>query len=200
MPWRSRLSSTSFRPGCRDHPLDVFVLTEPELEHGRPPSRSRAGTWLPAARSDAGRRRRQTRRRPVRGRAPPAAGPDGFVRRHRAGSRRSGRTVARSGVSKSPSTNEIRSATPCRIAFRRATSRAAAEISVAVTRAFDRSCAIATARQPHPVPTSATTMRGLETGSSSSAASTMISVSARGISTAGVTSKSRPQNSLDAEM
>ncbi len=93
----------------------------------------------------------------------------------------------------------MRPATPCRAALRRATSRAAAETSVATTRACGNSCASATARQPEPVPTSAIAQRCCERAiahcSFAKATSMTCSVSGRGISTSGVTSNSRPQNS-----
>ena len=72
-------------------------------------------------------------------------------------------------------------------------------MSVAMT-AHGNSRASATARQPRPVPTSAT--RGLADGGprALSASSTISSVSGRGMSTSGVTAKARPQNSRRPRM
>ena len=85
----------------------------------------------------------------------------------------------------------MRSATPCRAALRAATSSAVADTSVATTRHDGASHANVTAMLPEPVPRSATSAAGCA-ASSGSAASMMCSVSGRGISTAGLTSKSRP--------
>src|SRR5581483_4372074 len=92
---------------------------------------------------------------------------------------------------RSPPRNWMRDATPCRSALRRATAVADAEMSIAVTAALGRSCAIDTAMQPLPVPTSHTVAvaRPLDdarpapfapASRSSSAISTINSVSGRG--------------------
>ena len=85
-------------------------------------------------------------------------------------------------------------ASPRRRALSRATSSASAETSVARTVARGRSCAMASAIAPDPVPRSSTrTLRS--SGKRASACSTNVSVSGRGISTAGETTSGRPQNS-----
>ena len=67
-------------------------------------------------------------------------------------------------------------------------------MSVATMRAFGRSFATATATFPQPVQASMS-VKISEDGASSSTASTISSVSWRGISTAGDTSSFNPQNS-----
>ena len=87
----------------------------------------------------------------------------------------------------------MRPPAPSRSALRRATSGAAPDTSVATIDA-PRSSAIAMARHPLPVPTSATS--GAAMPRSVAEADSMInSVSGRGMRTAGVTSNDRPQNS-----
>ena len=108
------------------------------------------------------------------------------------------------------STNVMRSATLCRSAFRRATASAAGLMSIAVTCACGTYLAAQTARMPLPVPTSAIVRVGAGLGlgrrissslpqprapsprffTRSSNATTNDSVSGRGISTSGFTSKS----------
>ena len=97
--------------------------------------------------------------------------------------------------SRSARRNATRSATPCRSALRRATASASGLMSVATTRARGNSRASATARHPEPVPTSATAHAAFRSPSRAKAVSTSSSDSGRGTSTAGVTSRSSPQNS-----
>ena len=61
----------------------------------------------------------------------------------------------------------MRSATPCRSAFRLATASAAGLMSIAVTREFGTYLAAQTARMPLPVPTSAIAGLGLGLGAGS---------------------------------
>ncbi len=84
---------------------------------------------------------------------------------------------------------------PSRVPLRCATAIAVGEISVAMTRAFGRSSASAIATMPLPVQASTNVRGSVVEGKSSSAASTMSSVSGRGISTAGETSNVMSQKS-----
>ncbi len=73
-------------------------------------------------------------------------------------------------------------------------------MSLPLTVAVGRSCASATATQPQPVQTSAIANGTDRSGNSSWIDSTISSVAGRGISTSGVTSSSRPQNSRTPTM
>ena len=85
---------------------------------------------------------------------------------------------------------------PSRRALSRATDSAASERSVAVSAAFGRSCANASAIAPEPVPRSST-RTARSPGSFDNANSTSVSVSGRGINTSGVTDSMSPQNSRE---
>ena len=96
---------------------------------------------------------------------------------------------------RSAATNSMRSSHRWRIALRRATSSASLDMSVATIRAAGAFTATAIAIAPEPVPISR--MRGSRrVARNFSAASTNVSVSGRGMRTAGVTSKSSEKNSL----
>ena len=154
-----------------------------------PPVQTRPAPGRPGARRCPGRRRRRTARPPARGRALPAA-----ARRDRRSRTYGGFATMRSNgpataSSTSVRTKSMRGSTPCRAALRRATSSAAPEMSVATMCA--RSAARARARPPG-IRCPCTRRRRQPAGRAAerarAAASTMSSVSGRGISTAGETS------------
>ena len=103
--------------------------------------------------------------------------------------------AASAAAIRSHSTNRIRSATPCRAAFSRATASASGEMSVATTTACGRCFASVTAIAPEPVPTSM--IRGAVTAlQRSSVRTTRPSVSGLGTSTPLLTAIGSEKNSL----
>ena len=112
----------------------------------------------------------------------------------RAGCSRSRRRAPAAPPRTSRSAGTSRSRVPAAAALARAHASASREASVASTCACGRSPASARAMAPEPVPRSST-RSGRSGGNCSSTASTSVSVSGRGISTAGVTRRSSPQNS-----
>ena len=111
---------------------------------------------------------------------------------------RSANLAEANAVRRSAASRRTREPSPWRAMLRRATASASRETSLAMTRRWGSSCASAAPRHPLPVPMSSTTAGDAGRAWASShacAASTTSSVSGRGMSTAGVTSKSSPQNS-----
>ena len=201
MPARSGRRSTTREPGAGEQRRDRIALALADLERD-------AAAWRPAAARSPGPARgrrpgrpaRRSARSAARSRGPPARGWRDRRRRRRAGCRRSDRRRPRA---RRPSC-AARSA-PARRGPRRS-ALAVASVSASGLRSTPRPVACgssessASNRQPEPVPRSRIRSGALRSEICPSAASTTVSVSGRGISTAGETRNGRLQNSFSPRM